>query len=720
LPWHEPAFLEQVSAMLKVMIAEDDLLTADVLEDVLIGNGYDVCGVARTVEEGITLGQLCKPDLALLDLRLADGGLGTDIAAKLDFPGRPGILYATGNGNQILLTTADGEAVLGKPYRTEDVVRALQIVEQIVKTGKASPPFPGGFQVLPPVHDGEPAPAASHRGGADDIPWLLAQQAAFAGFAGFAHGESDLGRMLNDGARACAEMMGVPFCRIWRYRGEEKDLLMEGGAGWERGVVRSTIPMADAHSLQVRAFSTGKPTLCADLTKDKEFVFSADRAGHEIVSTLMVLIIGKAGQQWGLLEIGDQRPQAYVEYDIAFMNGFADVLSEVVSPSSKLNAALQAKIEEMSGFIADRLHLSADKQRAATAKNLALKERLIVTQELQHRVRNNLQMVYGMLIGQLRTATEPSVKEGIAAVSRCVITLGRVYDHLMGTGIGEKIDFGSYLSSLCSSFAAMEDPQQPKVLLTCQTTKVMLDLDTVTALGLIVAELISNSYQHAFPHGKGAISVSLLVNRSCDEGTLVFSDDGVGFDDIADGDKRAGLGMVRRLVKQINGSADHQSGAGSVWTVRFTLPAGATNDDETAGDTVPVARLLGSDLPVLDQATLGRTSKLLKPGAIVIHLSALATKCAGLLRGLHASGAFTGSDSTLADTAHQLAGNCGVLGFERLAYVARLFEDAARIAPAKAAALTEDIAAALEVTIKEIEAGAAIGLEARSDALAVS
>src|SRR5471030_165608 len=66
------------SLMLKVMIAEDDLLMADMLADVLIESGYEVCGIARTVEEGVELGERHKPDLALLDLRLAAGGLGTE------------------------------------------------------------------------------------------------------------------------------------------------------------------------------------------------------------------------------------------------------------------------------------------------------------------------------------------------------------------------------------------------------------------------------------------------------------------------------------------------------------------------------------------------------------------------------------------------------------------------------------------------------------------
>ena len=87
--------------MLKVMIAEDDLLMADMLEDVLVQNGYEVCGIARTVEEGVELGDRCKPDLAILDIRLAEGGLGMDIAARMQSTDGLGILYASGNSSQM-------------------------------------------------------------------------------------------------------------------------------------------------------------------------------------------------------------------------------------------------------------------------------------------------------------------------------------------------------------------------------------------------------------------------------------------------------------------------------------------------------------------------------------------------------------------------------------------------------------------------------------------
>jgi DNA-binding response OmpR family regulator len=137
--------------VLKVLIAEDDLMIADLIEEVLVDKGYEVCGIARTVAEAVALAQHHKPELAILDLRLADGGLGTEIATLLRPLGRLGVLYATGNMSQVVLTTADGDACISKPYRSIDLLRALEIVAEIVATGNASPPFPQGFQVLHPA-----------------------------------------------------------------------------------------------------------------------------------------------------------------------------------------------------------------------------------------------------------------------------------------------------------------------------------------------------------------------------------------------------------------------------------------------------------------------------------------------------------------------------------------------------------------------------------------
>jgi DNA-binding response OmpR family regulator len=137
--------------MPKVLIVEDDLMLADFAEEILVEYGYEVSGIARTVAAAVALARHSRPDLVILDLRLADGGLGTEVAAQLLPVGRPGILYVTGNASQLALTSADGDACLAKPYRSVDLVRGLEIVVEIVATGKARPPFPHGFQLLRPV-----------------------------------------------------------------------------------------------------------------------------------------------------------------------------------------------------------------------------------------------------------------------------------------------------------------------------------------------------------------------------------------------------------------------------------------------------------------------------------------------------------------------------------------------------------------------------------------
>ena len=134
--------------MPKVLIAEDDLVIADAVKALLINRGYAVCGIARTVAQGVLLGCFHQPDLVIVELWLAEGGIGTEIAAYFEDVEKIGILYLTTDCSHIALTTADGDACLCKPYRDADLLRSLRIVGEMVAKGRATPPFPRGFQVL--------------------------------------------------------------------------------------------------------------------------------------------------------------------------------------------------------------------------------------------------------------------------------------------------------------------------------------------------------------------------------------------------------------------------------------------------------------------------------------------------------------------------------------------------------------------------------------------
>jgi two-component sensor histidine kinase len=90
-----------------------------------------------------------------------------------------------------------------------------------------------------------------------------------------------------------------------------------------------------------------------------------------------------------------------------------------------------------------------------------------------------------------------------------------------------------------------------------------VELDTATALGIIVTELVNNAYLHAFPDRSGAISVTLQV--SAGQASMVVADDGTGFTEVQS--KRHGMGLVRRLVQQVGATLTYDRTFGSRWTI---------------------------------------------------------------------------------------------------------------------------------------------------------
>jgi two-component sensor histidine kinase len=202
-------------------------------------------------------------------------------------------------------------------------------------------------------------------------------------------------------------------------------------------------------------------------------------------------------------------------------------------------------------------------------KDRLLDQKKLLAEELHHRVRNNLQLVYGMLSKQLGDTPDKAGQRGIRAIARRVSTLAQVYDHLLGAEMTRTIDFGSYVKSLCLSLAEMQGSPDGTITLTCDSESLILDLDVVTALGIVVAEVVTNSYDHAFSDGRGSIIVSVrTTSEDVDTATITISDDGEGFEAKAES-KRHGLGLIRRLVEQVRGTAIVDSENGTVWTIRI-------------------------------------------------------------------------------------------------------------------------------------------------------
>ena len=117
-----------------VLIVEDDFMIADCLEEILVAAGFTVCGIAGTTAEAIALGERHNPDLGIIDLRLADGGIGTDVAAALCTRSKFGVLYVSGNPDHPRLQNAEGNACIGVRIRRGPPTWSARDLSLILRT----------------------------------------------------------------------------------------------------------------------------------------------------------------------------------------------------------------------------------------------------------------------------------------------------------------------------------------------------------------------------------------------------------------------------------------------------------------------------------------------------------------------------------------------------------------------------------------------------------
>lgn len=122
---------------MKVLIVEDELMIADILETILIAEGHSVCGIARTAKQALLLADRETPDIAIIDVKLADGR-GTEIAPVL-FANNIAILYTTASVDS--LGPLNRHPCLRKPFHLREIKMAVNAVRQLQETGMAIPPF---------------------------------------------------------------------------------------------------------------------------------------------------------------------------------------------------------------------------------------------------------------------------------------------------------------------------------------------------------------------------------------------------------------------------------------------------------------------------------------------------------------------------------------------------------------------------------------------------
>lgn len=211
---------------------------------------------------------------------------------------------------------------------------------------------------------------------------------------------------------------------------------------------------------------------------------------------------------------------------------------------------------------------AARSDRQGTEK---LESRDLLLRELDHRIKNNFQMVAGLLEMQRRTAAEPATAQALESVIVRVHSLAQAHAALYApSGDIRTIDFARYVEELCRSLSA-------SLLLTtivelrCACEPATMNTDRAAALGLVINELVTNAVKHAFPNGRSGV-IEVSFGQTPGGWRLTVKDDGVGLPAAA---RKAASGMGRRLVdafsRQAGGTLSQGPGPGAMFHV--DLPA---------------------------------------------------------------------------------------------------------------------------------------------------
>jgi len=140
----------------------------------------------------------------------------------------------------------------------------------------------------------------------------------------------------------------------------------------------------------------------------------------------------------------------------------------------------------------------------------ALEKEVLLRREINHRVKNNLQVIISLLYLQSTNTEDPRMHEMLRESQSRVKSISLIYDNLTQRGDVAGIDFADYVEQLAMGLFGAYQVRQDRGALKMNVQRVFLGLDTAVPCGLILTELVSNALKHAFPgNRKGEILIGL-------------------------------------------------------------------------------------------------------------------------------------------------------------------------------------------------------------------
>ena len=241
---------------------------------------------------------------------------------------------------------------------------------------------------------------------------------------------------------------------------------------------------------------------------------------------------------------------------------FADRYIILQKEKSQIDARLLAESKNRAAIIKKEV------EQKTKELNKALQTKEMLIQEIHHRVKNNLQIILSMIRLQDDATHNALLHEKLTELEHRINAISKTYTMLLETDDLEQVDMEDYLSSLLQDIADAYDFRQHDIDIKCDI-HVYLPLKQAVYIGLIVNELVTNAYKHAFRHANGTIIVSLYKEG----GYHILSVEDSGTEYAPESThKGLGLKLLYTLVQdQLEGTLEVSTFPHTKYTIRFTL-----------------------------------------------------------------------------------------------------------------------------------------------------
>ncbi|NND52712.1 MAG: sensor histidine kinase, partial [Flavobacteriaceae bacterium] len=210
-----------------------------------------------------------------------------------------------------------------------------------------------------------------------------------------------------------------------------------------------------------------------------------------------------------------------------------------------------------------------EQQNKKLESNLLKIQTLI--KEIHHRVKNNMQMIASLLTMEEGEYDDPKIIAALEQSKSRIQSMSLVHEKLYGSQSLQDVDLQEYIQQLINF---VEDTIGNKTINPDKHLNIpdglTYDADTVASLGLMINELITNSYKYAFKPNKDN-HLYIDIEKKGDHYTLIYSDNGSGLPDDFDLENSTSLGiqLIYILTDQLNGNVTYSKGKRSTFTIDF-------------------------------------------------------------------------------------------------------------------------------------------------------